>query len=158
MSPAFFAANAGKCACISLESTVRLGNPKFLAVAVQDFVRGESLRAVYCRRIRQLIVAHPEFSFRRRRCENPSGWIVDTMRAVLQALLETDSYESCIVDVTSRGGDADTTGAIAGMLAGAHYGFDSLPLRWRKALDPAVHQACQDQARALVGCPSVGGK
>ncbi len=144
-------------AAVRAQAHVTHNNPvsdaasEFIAVAVQDFVRGESLRAVYRRRIAPLIAAHPEFSFRRRRCENPSGWIVDTLQAVLQALLETDSYERCVVDVTSRGGDADTTGAIAGMLAGAHYGLAALPQRWRKALDPAVHRACQAQAQALVG-------
>lgn len=126
---------------------------EFIALAVQDFVRGESLRTVYRRRIQPLIADHPEFAFRRRRRENPSGWIVETMQAVLQALLETDSVESCLVDVTNRGGDADTTGAIAGMLAGALYGPASLPPRWLKALDPAVRQACRAQARALVVCP-----
>jgi ADP-ribosyl-[dinitrogen reductase] hydrolase len=151
-------------AAVRTQAHVTHNNPvsdaasEFLAVAVQDFVRGESLRAVYRRRIRPLIVAHPEFSFRRRRCENPSGWIVDTLQAVLQALLDTDSYESCVVNVTSRGGDADTTGAIAGMLAGAHYGLEALPLRWRKALDPTVHRACLAQARALVGCAAAVGR
>ena len=123
---------------------------EFIALAVQDFIRGEPLRSVYRRRIRLLIAEHPEFTFRRRRRENPSGWIVETMQAVLQALLETGDFESCLVDVTNRGGDADTTGAIAGMLAGALYGLDSLPLRWRKTLDSKVYKSCQTQARALV--------
>ena len=125
---------------------------EFIALAVQDFMRGGSLREVYRKRIRPLIDEYPEFGFRRRRRENPSGWIVETMQAVLQSLLETDSVESCLVDVTNRGGDADTTGAIAGMLAGALYGPESLPPRWLKALDPAVGNACRGQARALVSC------
>ena len=125
---------------------------EFIALAVQDFVRGGSLRTVYRTRIGPLLADYPEFAFRRRRRENPSGWIVDTMQAVLQALLETDSVESCLVEVTNRGGDADTTGAIAGMLAGALYGPESLPPRWLKALDPAVRTACRVQARALVCC------
>jgi len=127
---------------------------EFIALAVQDFVRGGSLRMVYRNRIRPLIAEYPEFAFRRRRRENPSGWIVETMQAVLQALLETDSIESCLVDVTNRGGDADTTGAIAGMLAGALYGPESLPPRWLKALDPMVRKLCAAQARALVSSSS----
>jgi len=123
---------------------------EFIALAVQDFVRSGSLREVFRKRVRPLIAEYPEFAFRRRRCDNPSGWIVETMQAVLQALLETDSVESCLVDVTNRGGDADTTGAIAGMLAGALYGPESLPPRWLKALDPVVRESCRGQARALV--------
>ena len=124
---------------------------EFVVLAVQDFVRGESLRTVYRGRIKPLIDGHPEFTYRGRRRENPSGWIVETMQAVLQSLMHTDSFEGCLVDVVNRGGDADTTGAIAGMLAGALYGLDAIPLRWLKALDPAVSKACRAQARALIG-------
>jgi ADP-ribosyl-[dinitrogen reductase] hydrolase len=123
---------------------------EFIALAVQDFMRGEPLRNVYRARIRPLIDSFPEFAYRRRRRENPSGWIVETMQAVLQSLLDTGDFESCLVDVTNRGGDADTTGAIAGMLAGALYGLDAIPMRWRKALDPKVREACRAQARELV--------
>lgn len=123
---------------------------EFIVLAVQDFVHGQPLRHVYRRRIAPFIAAHPEFAFRRRRRQNPSGWIVETLQAVLQSLLETDSVESCLIDVVNRGGDADTTGAIAGMLAGALYGMHSIPPRWLRALDPAVRDACQTQAKALL--------
>ena len=123
---------------------------EFLALAVQDFVRGEPLRRVYRRRIAPLVAAWPQFAYKGRRRENPSGWIVETMQAVLQALMDTDSFESCLIDVTNRGGDADTTGAIAGMLAGALYGRAALPPRWLKTLDAGVCQACAAQARALL--------
>ncbi len=122
---------------------------EFIALAVQDFVRGAPLRQVYRQRIAPFIEQFPEFAFRRRRRLNPSGWIVETMQAVLQALLETDSVEHCLIDVTNRGGDADTTGAIAGMLSGALYGMRAIPPRWLKVLDPVIGDACQRQARAL---------
>lgn len=149
--------DTGVCAAVRAQSHVTHHNPvsdaacEFIALAVQDLVRGEPLRHVYRRRICPLIAKRPEFSFRnRRRCENPSGWIVETMQAVLQALMDADGFENCLVDVTNRGGDADTTGAILGMLAGALYGVEALPPRWLKALDPAVRRDCREQARALV--------
>ena len=55
-----------------------------------------------------------------------------------------------LVDVVNRGGDADTTGAIANMLAGALYGPQAIPKRWLKALDPGVASCCGPQARALL--------
>jgi ADP-ribosyl-[dinitrogen reductase] hydrolase len=76
--------------------------------------------------------------------------VVETLQAVMQALLDTGSFEDCLIDVVNRGGDADTTGAIAGMLAGALYGPASLPPRWLKALDARVRDQCAAQARALV--------
>jgi hypothetical protein len=72
------------------------------------------------------------------------------MQAVLQALLDVDGFEHCLVDVVNRGGDADTTGAIAGMLAGALYGASALPARWLQALDPEIAKRCRAQARALI--------
>ena len=125
----------------------------FLALALRDFIHGETLRSVYRRRIRALVEAWPQFAYRRRVRDNPSGWIVETMQAVLQALLDTDSFESCLINVTNRGGDADTTGAIAGMLAGALYGLDAIPSRWLRTLDERVRDACRAQARALATLP-----
>ncbi|MCB1889605.1 MAG: ADP-ribosyl-[dinitrogen reductase] hydrolase [Rhodocyclaceae bacterium] len=92
---------------------------------------------------------HPELRFRGRQCLNPSGYVVDTYRAVMQALVDTADFEACLVEVVNRGGDADTTGAIAGMLAGALYGESALPERWLVALDPAVRASCESQARRL---------
>jgi ADP-ribosyl-[dinitrogen reductase] hydrolase len=127
---------------------------EFIVLALQDFIRGDSLREIYRHRIQPLVEAQPAFAFRGKpRRENPSGWIVETMQAVLQALVEVGGFENCLVDVVNRGGDADTTGAITGMLAGAMYGRAALPARWLKALDPAIFLRCREQARALVTTP-----
>ncbi len=85
--------------------------------------------------------------------ENPSGYIVDTLRAVFQALFATDSFESALIDVVNRGGDSDTTGAILGMIAGALHGAGAIPERWVSALDQATGQACLEQAWALRSLP-----
>lgn len=97
-----------------------------------------------------LIAAHPEFRFRIRRRENPSGYIVDTVQAVFQSFFDTDNFTDCLIDVVNRGGDADTTGAIAGMLAGALYGMHEIPAAWIKALDAETMRKCEVQARRLI--------
>jgi ADP-ribosyl-[dinitrogen reductase] hydrolase len=117
---------------------------------VAEGLTGGGLRAVYRRCVQPFVDGHRGFAYRGKRRENPSGWVIETMQAVLQALLDTGSFEDCLIDVVNRGGDADTTGAIAGMLAGAIYGREALPARWLKALDPAVREACAGQARHLV--------
>ena len=106
---------------------------------------------LYRQRIQPLVAAHPEFAFRPRRRENPSGWVVETLQAVLQALLDTDSFEDCLIDVVNRGGDADTTGAIAGMLAGALYGPAALPTAGSTGARSAGARALHD-ASARAGC------
>ena len=113
---------------------------------------GADKPALLHRHAHPLAALHPEFAFRGgRQVANPGGYVADTLRAVFQALFDTDGFEDCLVDVVNRGGDADTTGAIAGMLAGAIYGLEAIPARWLGELDPAVRAACEAQARLLAG-------
>ena len=79
-----------------------------------------------------------------------SGYVVDTVQTVLHAFFATDSFESCLIHTVNLGGDADTTGAIAGMLAGAHYGVEAIPERWLKKLDRAARGRIEQQVAALL--------
>jgi ADP-ribosyl-[dinitrogen reductase] hydrolase len=54
--------------------------------------------------------------------------------ACLYLLLTTDSFEEALIEVVNLGGDADSTGAILGALAGAHYGAEAIPARWLEGL------------------------
>lgn len=122
-----------------------------LALMVQDALHGADRDQLLQRHVIPLIAQHPEFEFRNAKpSSNPSGYVVDTLHAVFQAFFGTAGSRECLVDVVNRGGDADTTGAIAGMLAGALYGQEALPKAWLAALDPHTRQACEAQARALV--------
>ena len=98
----------------------------------------------------RLVARHPIYAFDRRPISNPSGWIVETLRAVFQGFFAHKSVEDTLVDVVNRGGDSDTTGAIAGMLAGALYGLQEIPARWLRGLDPEVARDCREQAQRLV--------
>jgi ADP-ribosyl-[dinitrogen reductase] hydrolase len=100
--------------------------------------------------VASLIKRFPQFVFRIRRSENPSAFIVDTLHSVMQAFFDTDDFASCLIDVVNRGGDADTTGAIAGMLAGSYYGFSAIPKKWLHALDKDIYLRCESQAIALI--------
>lgn len=97
----------------------------------------------------ELAARYPVFEYRQRRRDNPSGYIVDTLQAVFQALFSTNSFETALVEVVNRGGDADTTGAILGMVAGALYGLEGIPTRWLDRLDANIRTQCTQQARAL---------
>jgi ADP-ribosyl-[dinitrogen reductase] hydrolase len=98
----------------------------------------------------ELVAQEPTYDYTRRRSENPSAFIVDTLRTVFQSLFATDSFEAALIDCVNRGGDADTTGAITGMIAGALYGPTEIPSRWVKHLERDVRIACIEQAQALV--------
>ena len=59
-----------------------------------------------------------------------SGYVVDTLEAVVWSLITTDSFEQALLKVVNLGEDTDTTGAIAGGLAGLYYGYQSIPAAW----------------------------
>jgi ADP-ribosyl-[dinitrogen reductase] hydrolase len=122
-----------------------------LVFMLQDALNGADKLALLHHHAHPLAALHPEFAFRGvKQIGNPGGYVVETMQAVFQALFDTDCFEDCLIDVVNRGGDADTTGAIAGMLAGAVYGVDAPPGRWLDALAPEARRDCADQARALL--------
>ncbi|MGZ4995084.1 MAG: ADP-ribosylglycohydrolase family protein, partial [Methylobacter sp.] len=79
-----------------------------------------------------------------------SGYIVDTVQTVLHYFFSTDSFESCMIATVNQGGDADTTGALAGMLAGAKYGVGQIPERWLTQLDQEVDARIRQQTVELI--------
>ena len=63
-----------------------------------------------------------------------TGYVVDTLEAVLWAFFHTEDFREGALKVVNLGQDADTTGAIYGQIAGAHYGVESIPTQWRQRL------------------------
>jgi len=70
----------------------------------------------------------------------PTGYVVDSMECALAAFYSTNSFEDAIVEAANMGGDADTIAAITGGLAGAYFGYDTIPERWTKELAPEVKE------------------
>lgn len=119
-----------------------------LAQMTQALLEGGGIKA--CRPIvNALIAAHPAFRFDPYRGLS-SGYIVETLRAVFHGLFYTDSFENCLVEVVNRGGDADTTGALSGMLAGALYGERAIPGEWLDRLDGNVVREISAQTDELL--------
>lgn len=58
---------------------------------------------------------------------NPTGFVVHSLICALWCLRHTNSFEEAVLKAVNLGGDSDTIGAITGQLAGAYYGFDSIP-------------------------------
>jgi ADP-ribosyl-[dinitrogen reductase] hydrolase len=59
-----------------------------------------------------------------------TGYVINSMEAALWAFHKTNDFKSGCLAVVNLGGDADTTAAIYGMLAGAHYGVQDIPTNW----------------------------
>ena len=72
------ASDAGTLCVIRMVQTALLGGDKQQLKQIAD----------------QLVEQDPSFSYHRKRCENPSAYIVETLRAVFQALFATDGLEA----------------------------------------------------------------
>lgn len=59
-----------------------------------------------------------------------TGYAVESLEAALWCVATTESLEEAVLRATNLGDDADTTAAIAGQLAGAHYGARAIPEDW----------------------------
>ena len=79
-----------------------------------------------------------------------SGYIADTMQTVLHFYFGTDSFADCVIQTVNQGGDADTTGALAAMLAGATYGMAAIPATWLVRLDRKVAVEIREQVPMLL--------
>jgi ADP-ribosyl-[dinitrogen reductase] hydrolase len=96
-----------------------------------------------------LVQAMPVFRFKPYR-GRASGYVVDTVQTVLHFFSGHADFEAAVVATVNQGDDADTTGALVGMLAGARCGARALPRRWLMRLRPDVTRAITEQTSALL--------
>ncbi len=101
------------------------------------------------REVDRLVADFPTFSFEPYR-GLATGYVVDTFQTVCYHFFRGRDFEECLVGVVNQGGDADTTGAILGGLAGAYYGLESIPRRWLKRLDKQLVQELNALATKLL--------
>jgi len=84
------------------------------------------------------------------------GYVKETYQAGWWAFQTTDNFEDCIIKAINRGFDSDTTGAVAGMIAGCFYGLSNIPqwmidgLQWNKEINRAaidLHNLAKEKLR-----------
>jgi ADP-ribosyl-[dinitrogen reductase] hydrolase len=107
------------------------------------------------REVDGLVARFPTFAFEPYR-GLATGYVVDTFQTVFHWFFRGRSFEECVVGTVNQGADADTTGAICGMLAGAYYGMESIPRRWLKKMDKNVLAEIEDCSRRLIAASPAG--
>jgi ADP-ribosylglycohydrolase len=55
------------------------------------------------------------------------GYVKDSVYIALESVLDSENFIDAIIKTIDYGQDTDTNACITGMLAGAYYGFDSIP-------------------------------
>jgi ADP-ribosylglycohydrolase len=110
-----------------LEGLNREAAYRRLRTQINDFYRSTGYReelAHYKRILNDNIALLPEEEVR------SSGYVVDTLEAALWCFLNGTSFSETVLYAVNLGGDSDTTGAVAGGLAGIYYGFNKIPKEW----------------------------
>ena len=87
-----------------------------------------------------------------------TAYVADTMQTVLHFYFATELFADCLIQTVNQGGDADTTGALAGMLAGATTAWPRSPgaglqgstLRWPPRFASRCQHCSQSQARPTI--------
>ena len=64
-----------------------------------------------------------------------TGYVIDSLEAALWAFHRSRDFREGALLAVNLGDDADTTGAIYGQIAGAHYGVEAKPTEWRQPDD-----------------------
>jgi len=80
-----------------------------------------------------------------------SGYVVETIEAVVWTLITTDAFEKALLQVVNLGRDTDTTGAIAGGLAALYYGYDAIPEAWVNEIQRKewIEELCEKAEQAV---------
>jgi len=107
------------------------------------------------REVNGLVARFPTYNFEPYR-GLATSYVVDTFQTVFHWFFKGRTFEECVVGVVNQGADADTTGAICGMLAGAYYGMESIPQRWIKKLDRKVLVEIEQLSDRLVMASPLG--
>ncbi len=80
-----------------------------------------------------------------------SGYIVDTLEAVIWCFLGSKDYWSSVLKAVNLGGDTDTVAALTGGLAGIYYGYEAIPAEWLDTLaqQERINHLCRKFAAVL---------
>lgn len=59
-----------------------------------------------------------------------SGYVIDTLEAVLWVLLNSNNYSEAVLKAVNLGQDTDTIAALVGAVAAVLYGIEDIPSEW----------------------------
>jgi ADP-ribosyl-[dinitrogen reductase] hydrolase len=126
---------------ILLRALAGCDKEEILAAEAGTFVGAEKVVAI----------ARGEYRTKGREAIRGSGYVVESLEAALWCFHHTGTFEEAILEAANLGDDADTTAAVCGQVAGAHYGADAIPADWLQKL--ALRQQIVDLAMQLLAGP-----
>jgi ADP-ribosyl-[dinitrogen reductase] hydrolase len=126
-----------RCSAITHHDPVGGHCSAFLNLMVSEMVRGVPRKTAF-RHARSLCIypeVHAILGSYEQYDPEPSLDCVLCSHAALRCFMDARSFEQAVLSAVNLGGDADTVGACTGALAGACWGLEAVPIRWRRDLE-----------------------
>lgn len=82
---------------------------------------------------------------------SPTGHVKNSVLNSIYWVSTTSDFREAILGAVNHGGDADTIAALTGGIAGALYGFDSIPREWVSELDHSIVKRLGELAEKVFG-------
>ncbi len=127
--------NSIQASMLTHQSSPCLECSKFIAHCIVAFINGKSkedvLGITYKNHLPEMFdIDNGAFKSKSRDKIKTTGYVIDTLEAALWALWNSDTFEDGMLMLIPMGGDVDTICCVYGQLAGALYGYSSIPNRW----------------------------
>lgn len=125
---------------------------QLLAGAINGLTKSELLNKNFCdlSRFRKEVQDVARGSYKQNKVFKPTGYVIDTLETALMTYYKHDSFEAGMLELLGLGYDVDTVCAVYGQLAGAYYGYQSIPIRWLD--DLVLYELLYDKALSLYIC------
>lgn len=126
-----------RCSAITHHDPVGGHCSAFLNLMVSEMVRGVPRKTAF-RHARSFCIypeVHAILGNYSRYDPDPSLDCVFCSHAALSCFMDARSFEQAVLSAINLGGDADTVGACTGALAGAYWGLEAIPKRWRNSVE-----------------------
>ncbi|MBA3456225.1 MAG: ADP-ribosylglycohydrolase family protein [Deltaproteobacteria bacterium] len=108
----------------------RLATVPGVAIGREDLAAIESAQADLTRDLDAAAAEDPHVYTPELHVHRTAGFVRVAFRLAFWHCVHTPSWRAALVDIASRGGDADTNAAIAGALLGARDGASAIPAAW----------------------------
>lgn len=77
------------------------------------------------------------------------GWVLNTLGVALTSFIDAENFEQAITSAINAGWDTDSQATVAGAFAGALWGNEEIPMRWKQKLNPHSFQELEAKSEKL---------
>ena len=115
-----------------LENNDKFSIYKDLQAEISSFLHDKNIKPTEIAKLSRLL--KEDISTRSEDEIRSSGYVLHTLEASIWCLLNSETYPETVLKAVNLGSDTDTTGAVAGGLAGILYKEEGIPEIWRRQL------------------------